>query len=63
MNHRYYRSLLTILVLGLGLTFASCSRKTGCPALDTTPSKREIKKGGNSNLFSKKTRRKFKSGN
>lgn len=60
MHHRYYRALFTVLVIGLGLTFASCNRKTGCPAMDTAPKKREIKKGGDSNLFSKKTRRKFK---
>jgi hypothetical protein len=60
MNVRLFRTLFPILVLGLALTFASCSRKSGCPAMDTTPSKREIKKGGSSNLFSKKTRKKFK---
>jgi hypothetical protein len=45
--------------LGVSLTCSSCSPKSGCPALGTTATKKERKKGGESNLFDKKTRRKM----
>jgi len=60
MKLRLKHLLFTILIIGLGTSLNSCSRKSGCPANDINPSKREVKKGGKSNLFGKQTRRKFK---
>lgn len=58
MKNRIYFWSLCVVIGGL-LTFSSCSRKTGCPALGTTATPKERKKGGDSNLFDKKTRRKI----
>lgn len=58
MNKRIYFWSFLVVVCGF-LTFSSCSPKTGCPAMGTTATKKERKKGGNSNLFDKKTRRKI----
>ncbi|MEM6378541.1 MAG: hypothetical protein AAF705_10015 [Bacteroidota bacterium] len=49
----------SLIIFCCSLTFSSCSPKTGCPAMGTTATKKERKKGGNSNLFDKKTRRKI----
>lgn len=54
-----------ILLLAFTLvTSTGCSRKTGCPAYESTHSKANSKgkaaKGGSSNLFSKDMRRKMK---
>ena len=56
-------SLFIVLLLGSGL-YASCSRKTGCPANETVHVKPNRKgelptKGGSTNLFSKKMRKKM----
>jgi len=55
--------LLFVFVCG-SATMTSCSRKSGCPAYDSakapTNRKGELStKGGNSNLFPKKMRRKM----
>lgn len=59
-------SMLALLFF-LALTFSvssSCSRKTGCPAYESTHSKANRKgkavKGGSSNLFPKSMRKKMK---
>ncbi|HKK74483.1 MAG TPA: hypothetical protein VJ953_05395 [Saprospiraceae bacterium] len=57
MKTRIYLFSLCLL-FGALLTCSSCSPKSGCPALGTSATQKERKKGGDSNLFSKKTRRK-----
>lgn len=57
MNKRVYL-WTTLVVVCCFLAFSGCSRKTGCPTFGTKATKKEIKKGGSSNLFDKKTRRK-----
>lgn len=57
------RLFYLILLFGGVLLFSSCHKKYGCPA-NQPPSKKEIRKsrkGGSSNLFSKKTRKKVRS--
>lgn len=55
--------LIVFLALTLS-TSTSCSRKTGCPAYESTHSKANSKgkapKGGSSNLFPKDMRRNMK---
>ena len=58
MRFGYLFSILLIFALCIS-TLSSCSKKTGCPALGTKPTKKEKKRGGKSNLFDKKTRRKI----
>lgn len=58
MNKRFY-IWSSLIIFCFSVAFTSCSPKTGCPALGTTATKKERKKGGNSNLFDKKTRRKI----
>ncbi|OAV43241.1 hypothetical protein [Lewinella sp. 4G2] len=51
--------LLSLLFIALSCLFvSSCSRKSGCPAVDKINNKK-VKKKNNTNLFDKKTRRKM----
>lgn len=65
MNIRFHRIIyLLCLLIFLGVT-SSCSKKTGCPINEKTQVKTTRKgllpnKGGKSNLFDKKTRKKIK---
>ncbi|NJC28428.1 hypothetical protein [Neolewinella antarctica] len=54
---RVYLLSLLFMVLS-GLFVSSCGRKSGCPAIDKSINKK-VKKKNNTNLFSKKTRRKM----
>jgi hypothetical protein len=58
MKKRIYFWSFVVLLSSL-ITFSGCSPRTGCPAVGTKATKKERKKGGNSNLFDKKTRRKI----
>ena len=65
MKIRYLVAFLLFVCLGLfSVGTSSCSRKSGCPAYETTTAKTNRKgelstKSGSSNLFSKKMRRKM----
>ena len=54
----YFLSILFFFSI-LSISNTSCSRGTGCPAYGTKATKKERRKGGKSNLFDKKTRKKL----